>query len=223
MADLYFQNSPPPEQLLLNELNHRINNKLASIIGVVSSSASRSDNDDVKLALGRVTDLLSDCADVHHALRMPQDDVAADAADYLRRLCISICRSKLDHMKIQLVLAISPLRLSSQQCWQLGMIVHELITNAARHAVFKSGGEIRVELEPSSGLVECTVSDNGATETAIRPGLGMSIVRELAKALDGTVDQYFGQQGSISVVTFPLRDDLQNSIWLTDASAPLTR
>jgi hypothetical protein len=42
----------PEERLLLDELNHRINNEFTSLIGIVSLAAAASANDEVKRALG---------------------------------------------------------------------------------------------------------------------------------------------------------------------------
>ena len=57
--------------LLLRELNHRIMNELTCAISAVSAKAVRSDSAAVKAALLDVVDLLHRCADVHRALRMP--------------------------------------------------------------------------------------------------------------------------------------------------------
>jgi two-component sensor histidine kinase len=89
--------------LLLHELNHRINNEFASVINMVLVAAGRSGNEHVKLALTDVAELLHRCADVNRALQAPQADTLTDAATYLRRLCFSISRFKLDHKKISLV------------------------------------------------------------------------------------------------------------------------
>ena len=148
------------QALLLDELNHRINNEFASAIGAVSLAAARSSTDLVKVALAGVAELLHHYAAVHHALQMPAAEALIDAAAYLRKLCRSISRSKLAHLKINFVLAAEPLKLQSHKCWRLGMIVHELITNAARHAFAGRKGEIRVELSRAGALVECRVLDN---------------------------------------------------------------
>src|SRR4029077_18268153 len=87
------------QAVLLHELNHRINNEYASEISAVSLAAAHSGNEEVKLALSTVTELLHSHADVHHALQMPEADRVIDAATYLRRLCFSISRSKLDHLE----------------------------------------------------------------------------------------------------------------------------
>ena len=134
------------EQILLHELNHRVNNEFAAAISIVSLAAAASSNEEVKGALSRVEDLLHRFADVHRALQMPECDTPVDAAAYLRQLCRSISRSQLDGRQIELVLAAQTLQLSVDHCWRLGMIVFELINNAARHAFPGGEGEIRVEL-----------------------------------------------------------------------------
>ena len=192
-----------PEHVLLNELNHGISNEFTSAISVISRVAARSSNVEVKATLTRVTELLYRYAEVHQALQMPKHDVRTNSAAYLRNLCLSISRSKLDHMKITLVLATLPLWLQSNQCWLLGMLLHELITNAARHAFSGEGGTIRIELLRIGSFVECRVLDNGSAPANSWPGRGLKIVNELTKALNGRFDQKFGAHGSASIVVFP--------------------
>jgi two-component sensor histidine kinase len=191
------------ERIVLHELIHRINNEYSSLIGAVSRTAARSVNHEVKLALAHIIELLSHYAELHRALQMPERDTQIDAAAYLEDLCLSISRSKLDGMKIALVLTVSPLRMPSERCWQLGMMVYELVTNAARHAFGDGKGEIRVELSRAGKHVECRVVDNGSAPTSVRRGRGLRIVDELVRGLDGRLDQRFGPRGSFSILTFP--------------------
>jgi two-component sensor histidine kinase len=191
------------ERVLLHELIHRINNEFSSLIGAVSRTAARSVNHEVKVALAHIIELLCHYAELHRALQMPERDTHIDAAAYLENLCLSITRSKLDGKKIDLVLTASPLRLPSERCWRLGMIVYELVTNAARHAFGYGNGQVRVQLSRAGKLVECRVADNGSAPTSVRRGRGLKIVDELVKGLDGRLDQRFGQWGSFSILTFP--------------------
>jgi two-component sensor histidine kinase len=64
----------------------------------------------------------------------PDHDTPVDAATYLHQLCVSISRSKLENREITLALSAQSLQLPAERCWRLGMILYELITNAARHA-----------------------------------------------------------------------------------------
>jgi two-component sensor histidine kinase len=192
------------EQVLLQELNHRIGNEFFSAMSLVSLAAARSRSNEVKAALSDVTELLHHYAEVHQALTLPEHDDVVDAAMYLRRLCLAIKRSKLDHMKIGLEFVASRLELHSQQSWLLGMTLYELITNAARHAFSGRNGEIRVELMRAGAFVKCEVLDNGSARENIRRGRGLKIIGRLVKALDGRFEQRFGRAGSISTLVVPI-------------------
>ena len=198
------QEKYPVEQLLLRELSHRVTNELASAISVISLAAARCSSDEAQKALAAVQDRLRSYACVQNSLQMPEHDICIDATAYLRRLCQAISHSKLESRGIELLLAEFPFKMSSERCRLLGMIVSELITNAARHAFQCGVGSIRVELLPSGTSVECRVTDNGTSEPNIRPGQGIKIINALTESLQGSIDLQFGPQGAKSVLIFPL-------------------
>jgi two-component sensor histidine kinase len=196
--------SPSSEgNLLMRELSLRINNEFASAIGAISLVAARSGSREVKAALRDITERLHHYANVHRALQMPEHQTYVDTASYLRTLCNSITRSKLESSNIRLVLTAHPLFMRSDRCWRLGVIANELITNAARHAFDEEGGEICVELWRVGASVECRVSDNGTVPQKVNTGRGLCIVQELVRYLDGRFQQTFGAQGSDSILIFP--------------------
>jgi two-component sensor histidine kinase len=194
----------PGEFLLLQEMMHRINNELTSTIGIISCEAERSNNSGVKVALAKVIEHLYDHARVYRALQMPTRNRWIDAAAYLRELCQSISRAKLQYNGVELVLLEHPLQLSAVRCWRLGLIVAELITNASRHAFAEAGGTIRVELKRRGTSVECRVADDGSGPENIRPGQGLGIIQQLVRGLDGRIDQRFGAKGALAIVSFPI-------------------
>ena len=148
----------PDGSLLLRELNHRIKNELTSAIYAVSAKAVHSDSVAVKAALLDVVDLLHQCADVHRALRMPEQGRLTDAARYLQQVCFSITKYRLDRLAIPVLFSADDLRLEGERCWKLGLIVSELMTNVARHGQFdgrnpgaeKVGGACDVPLRRDS-------------------------------------------------------------------------
>ena len=141
--------------LLLREFSHRINNEFASAIGVISLAAARCESNAAKAALSAVQNQLHSYAKVHHALQMPEYSVFVDASAYLRQPCQALSCSKLESNGIELVFVSSPIQLSSERCWRLGLIVSELVTNAARHAFKDRSGTVRVELLPSPSFLQC--------------------------------------------------------------------
>ena len=198
------QLSAVSERILLCELNHRINNELSAAINRVSIDAVRAEHPAVKTALCNVVDFLHQSADVHRALRMPERDDIIDAAEYLQTLCRSMSRSKLERAGLKLVLVTDKVWLHSSRCWQLGMIVHELVTNASRHAFFDGReGVIRVELLRSDIQVRCEVSDNGSAARGVRPGRGLTIVGDLAKSLGGNISHSLGATGTLFKIAVP--------------------
>jgi two-component sensor histidine kinase len=207
------------DYLLVRELTHRINNELALIIGRASLTAARSTNDEVKIALAEVTRLLLHCADVNRALEMPTHSTVIDASDYMRVLCQSIRRARLDGRGIELVLITHPLHMRSERCWKLGIIVSELITNCVRHAFGGRGGKIQIELSSAGPYVQCCVIDNGSSQGSGVPGQGLKIIKALAKELDGEIVHRFGADGAVSMLMFPLNGKIQkieNDAWIGD-------
>ena len=200
-------------QTLLLEQHHRTNNEFGSAIELVAMAAVRSDSAEVKATLGDIVQLLQDYAEVHRALATPDRDVLIDAAEYLQRLGFALSRSRLNRMQIRVVIAADPLPLKSDRCRRLGLMVHELITNAARHACFGGrDGQIRVELRRAGPSAKCIVSDNGSSVAGLKPGRGLKIVNDLVKALTGRLQHRLGVEGTSAALVFPLTDhELQAS------------
>jgi two-component sensor histidine kinase len=196
------------ERVLLREITHRINNEFASVIQVLSVTAARSADNTVKAALAGVTEKLHDYARVHHILQMPDRNECIDASAYLRILCSSISRSKLENRNVELTLLEAPFRMSSERCWMMGMIIAELITNSVRHAFGGQGGAIKVECRVSGAFVECRVSDNGSLSSpSVRPGSGLCIIEALAQRLGADFQFNCDEDGSQAVLTIPFETD----------------
>jgi two-component sensor histidine kinase len=203
----------PDGSLLLRELNHRIRNELTSTICAVSAKAVQSDSVAVKAALLDVVDLLHQCADVHRALRMPDQGRLTDAAKYLSQLCFSITKYRLDRLAIRVLFSADDLRLEGERCWKLGLIVSELLTNVARHAQFDARHpELRVQLRLAGNVVKCRVADNGSAPEPIRRGRGLAIVGELASGLGGRVHTSCAAEGYSFLLTFPLTEAEQRAV-----------
>ena len=203
LSELPPQRSTAMERLLLREFSHRTNNELASAISLISVAASRCSSNDARMALATVHDRLQSYARVHHSLQMPEYSTTIDLTAYIHQLCQAISHSKLETRGIELSLSLYPLRMSSERCWLLGMIVFELITNAARHAFRDGGGTIHLDLLPAGASVVCCITDNGTSEPSPSPGRGLSIIDALVASLQGTVESQFGPNGTRAIVKLP--------------------
>jgi len=205
--------SPIVEQgILLRELNHRINSGLASAINLVSAAAVRVEGPEAKRALSDVVELLHGYADVQQALAMPKGRALIDAATYIRMMGCAMRRSLLDRMNIRLALATESLPLQPERCRRLGLIVHGLVANAAKHACFDARpGEIRVKLARTGALVNCVVRDNGSRSARGVAGRGLRLSNDLAKDLGGRVKHGSGNEFTSVVLSFPLSEREQQA------------
>jgi two-component sensor histidine kinase len=199
---------PPPileGRTLLDDLNHRIKNELASVINLVTFKAVWTDNVDTKEELSNVVDLLHQHVQVHSILTMPDRDALVDAGEQLRKLGLAMSRCKLDRMNIRLVLSADTLPLQSERCWRLALAIYELVTNAARHACFDGrDGEIKIRLMRAGSWVNCRVTDNGSGLGRIKVGRGLRILGELASSLGGRIDRTSGPAWNSFSLDFPL-------------------
>ena len=194
------------ELILVQELTHRFNNDLAALTGFVSLAAALSVDEEVKLAMAGVLQRIFDLASIQRALRVPHDR-SVDCAGYLAELCRSISAAKLRYRDIELEFLDSPLTLKSFECWRVGMIVAELINNAARHAFGDCGGKIQVAMIDRGCSIELTAADNGRGLHNSSEGQGTNIVRHLAGDLQAAVDYRSTPLGTIARLSLPLAGD----------------
>jgi two-component sensor histidine kinase len=195
------------ERILVHELTHRINNQLTSAINVMTAAAVRADHVETKVALGNVVELLQEQVNVHRVLAIPEDDALVDAAQYLRGLLLSITRSSLEPIGIRLSFQADTLPLEAERCWRLGMAIHELATNSARHACFDSrAGEIKIKLSLRDQVVNCIIADNGSLSGRLKPARGLGIVRDLIESLGGRLEYGFGPEYSSFLLVFLLTE-----------------
>jgi len=195
------------ERTLVRELTYRINTQLASAIDMVTAAAVRADHLEAKTALGNVVELLQEQANVHRVLAIPEGDALVDAAQYLRKLCLAITRSQLEPIGVHLSFQADTLPLEPERCWRLGMALHELVTNSARHACFDGRpGEIKIKLSLAHPVVNCIIADNGSLSSRLKPARGLGIVRDLIKSLGGRLEYGFGPEYSSFLLVFLLTE-----------------
>lgn len=192
-------------RLLLAELTHRTLNDLIIAIGIVQLAAWHCSASEEKGVLSQSGTRLENLAKLQQVLLPPVHDAPIDVRPYTEVLCEAIAQSQLNHRRIELLLDVSEIRLSSIQCWLMGMIITELIVNSARHAFGPNPGTIHVDISRRGRAVECTVRDDGVGGVSVQPGTGTRIVESLAGHLEGSLKRQFAAKGSTATIAFPAR------------------
>ena len=199
-------------ELLAKETDHRVMNSLQLISGLLRlqrgalGAADTGASEQLALAANRV----SAVARVHQHLYAGDSVESIDCGTYLRRLCDDLSRTlRPDQTAIGVEVA-DATALPTARIVPLGLVVAELVTNAAKHGA----GEIRVSLRRSApGEYALSVSDEGAGlpvgyDPAATTGLGMRVISALVGQLRGRLA--FGAsgdgRGAEFTVLFPASD-----------------
>lgn len=151
-------------ELALAEVNHRVANSLALVAALVRLQMSAVSDPAAKDALAETQGRISAIAGIHKRLYTTDDVRFVEIDAYLGNLAQDIqATMSLDGSAADIKLLAEPLRLPTDKAVSVGVIVNELVTNAAKYAYRdREVGEIRVkasQIEP--GKIEIVVEDDG--------------------------------------------------------------
>ncbi len=194
----------PPSLELVEELNHRVANEYSEAILCLSAAARRSDSIVVRETLSLAADRLMAHADAHRALLPPRAGGLVSLADYVGRLCATLSRATMTDSQVRIGLKVEDARLEASRCWRIGLILAELVRNAARHGLRGQPGAISIRVRVQRGRVSCLVCDSGRPSGKPAPGRGQRLVQGLAAELGGTVDWLFTPVGTMVGFEAPL-------------------
>jgi two-component sensor histidine kinase len=174
---------------LFEELNHRVKNNLALVMGVLqlqARDALPAVREELLKAVGRVHSI----AQVHQALYMGARRGDVDFGAYLKDLCASLSLSLVADGRIALEVEAEAIDLPIDTVIPLGMIVNELVTNAVKHAYPPPGtGRVTVDFRRDGDGLRLLVSDEGRglPDVAADGGgrLGMTLVNSLVGQIKG--------------------------------------
>jgi two-component sensor histidine kinase/PAS domain-containing protein len=176
---------------LFDELNHRVKNNLAMVSSMLALQARMGDGGRVREHLTKAVDRIQAIAEVHGSLYRTSRKDDVDFAAYLQDLCARLASSLLDGDRIRIEVSAEPAAMPLDRAVALGIVVNELVTNAAKHAYpAPAEGLIEVRLEHAPpGLLLC-VADDGLGLPADLPtgGLGMRLVRSLVQQIGATLE-----------------------------------
>lgn len=145
-------------------------------------------------------------AELHHFLSRGAGRGEIEAADYFQPLCDVLSRSILAPLALRCEAFVGEGVLDASTCEWLGLIISELVMNAAKHAFpDRTEGRVRIEIYAPDGMAWCcTVADNGCGigKTAAG-GTGSRIVDTLVQMLDGQLAVDSGPSGTTIVLRFP--------------------
>jgi PAS domain S-box-containing protein len=193
------------KKLLMAEVNHRSKNLLAVVQAIVHQTARGADPATFAINLADRLQGLSASQD----LLIKTDWHGVD----MRELVHAQLSPFHDLIGVRILIEGPSARLTAAAAQAIGMALHELATNAAKHgALSESEGQVRIRWEISGGseplLTLQWIEDGGVRVTApTRKGFGYLVVGSIAEAaLEGKVEMDFLETGLTWKLSAPFPD-----------------
>jgi PAS domain S-box-containing protein len=190
------------QQLLLEELNHRVKNTLAIIQAMANQSLrhAKSPSDFVSGFSGRVQAL----ARAHDVLTQTK----LQGADVLQLVRDQVLLSGAGDNRVD---CRGPaVMLDAQTAVHLALVLHELATNARKYGALSAAeGRLSVEWEVRAEgrrKLEMRWSETGGPRVSApgRRGFGLTLIERTVQAAGGESSTRYGSQGLVAQISLPL-------------------
>jgi two-component system CheB/CheR fusion protein len=185
------------QAMLLRELSHRVKNSLAVVQSVARQTlrASRDPRSFVEAFEGRIRSLAAS-----HSLLTEADWGGARLDTIIHRQVAAMVNDDDGRLRIQ-----GPdLLVSAEMATQLGLVLHELATNATKHGAFSvPGGAVDIVWSVTKGKLRLVWREHGGPRIEKKPdfsGFGTLLINSSASK----VTQRFGKDGLICKLEFTL-------------------
>ena len=168
-------------EILFREADHRIKNSLQLVCGLLRLQRSRLSDPDAIAAIDDSIARVMAVSETHKALHESVDLSHVAFGGMLRDLCAHA--GELNPV-VSFVCDCADIDLDTERAIPLGLIVSELLSNAAKHA-YPAGGRILATAALAGEFIEVTISDSGRGLPARRAetGLGSTIVNALTRQI----------------------------------------
>ena len=190
------------ELLLLREMHHRHANTLMVLSSLLRHEFGLTTSPDLRASLERCEARIVAFGNLHRSLIVGAQDDWVFVENYVEHLCEVLSEAILEPLGIRCEVFADAGELAGVWCERLGLVITELVTNAAKHAFQgRNNGVVRVELINRSNSWVCIVSDNGVGTGMASLGAGSKILKQLVRALGGDLAVKSGHSGTSVIVT----------------------
>lgn len=211
------QRAVTQQELLMQEIHHRVKNNLQIVASLLNLQASRIRQPEAKAEFQAARDRVRALATLHRHLYADGELRTINMRSFLMELCGQLFQAmgEREGDRIHLTVDAPELQMSSDQAVPLSLIVTEAVSNAVKYA-FPNGrrGHVAVRLATDRELAHLSIEDDGVgippgqgeSESGPRDGLGLQLIRGFARQLGATLTVSEGH-GTRYEVEIPLRPD----------------
>ncbi len=199
------------QQLLIKEVNHRVNNSLQIVAAMLYLHSSISESADVKHELQQAAGRIAAVARAHQQIYRSNKIGTLDLGSYLADVCKAI-EASMPACEIDVSVE-QGLIISTDRAIPAALLMNELITNAAKYA-YTGDEHRRIWVKLSRVLdeaAELSVRDKGiglpaSFDLKSEKRLGMRLVSAFIQQLQGDLQVLRRDPGTEFILKFPIAD-----------------
>lgn len=184
--------------LLARELNHRVKNLFAVILAIVQLSSR--DRPEAKEVTDSISQRIRALLKAHEVSQGELERSEVSLSDLIET---TLAPYRSDELSAKI--AGPPVVLAASAVTPLGLMLHEMTTNAVKYGAWAHGGSIDVSWDKKGNEIELVWRECGL-ETKVQPserrGFGSLLISSAARQLRGTVDRNFLPDGAQITIRF---------------------
>jgi two-component sensor histidine kinase len=202
--ELALQRNLHEKEVLLQEVHHRVKNNLQMVSSLISLQRHTTTDPSIDRQLETIAGRIDTMGALHTTIYREDSFESVDMNEYLSTIISRVREMSGRTNEIECTVRVSRIELVPSRALPVGLIVHEGLTNAHKHA-FSDGrtGTIDISLErtapesvrlvirddgtrstaPCAGSDSSVTTDSAAERTA--PGIGLKLVELLTRQLNG--------------------------------------
>ena len=191
---------------LLHEGDHRIQNSLQILSSMLALQLPEIADPVVRMQLQQALSRVHAVSAVHRRLHRTDQPHVINVEAYLTELLTDLGNSLGPEWSRELRVNTPSFTVPTEMAMSVGLIVTELVLNAAKYAYGGRPGPVDVDVEGKPGRLHVRVRDHGpATERPQDTGFGFKLMRSLVDRLQGELRRTDAAPGFSVTVDVPLR------------------
>ncbi|MBV9782950.1 MAG: sensor histidine kinase [Acidisphaera sp.] len=216
--EMQLRGSLAEQDLLMQEIHHRVKNNLQIIASLLNLQAARIRQPEARAEFQSARDRIRALGTLHRHLYAHGELHTLNMRSFMKELCDQLFQAlgETPGARIRLDIEAPELQLSSDQAVPLALIVTETVSNAVKYAFPAGrGGAISVRLTVEGEEARLVIRDDGVgipsgrseMEPGARDGIGIQLVRGFARQLGAslTVTEGAGTRYEIEMKLRPQR------------------
>ncbi|WP_428392737.1 sensor histidine kinase [Lichenicoccus sp.] len=226
------------QELLIKEIHHRVKNNLQIVASLLNLQANRIRQPEARAEFASARDRVRALATLHRYLYSEGELHTLNMRQFLHELCTQLFQAigERQGRRIQLAIEAPEIAMSTDQAVPLALVVTEAVSNAVKYAFpGDRPGQVSVTLIAlPAGRARLVIEDDGVgipagraeTETGVRDGLGIQLIRGFARQLGAELEVREGAGleeraavGTRYSLTFPLHPEVPRDDDTDDAPA----